>query len=162
MRSPDGFRVIALFEAGKGALVLVAGLGLFGLLHNDSQDVAEVLVRHLHLDPASQAPRVLAEAISAWSPPPRLRLLAAAALGYVLLRFVEAYGLWRARRWAAWLAAGSAGIYLPLELCELQQGLTWLRASLFTANLMIVAFLLWSLLRRQAAGRAADGGISGP
>lgn len=35
------------------------------------------------------------------------------------MRFVEAYGLWRERRWANWLAAISEGIYLPVEIYEL-------------------------------------------
>lgn len=33
-------RVVALFEAGKGALVIVAGLGLLSLIHQDVQRLA--------------------------------------------------------------------------------------------------------------------------
>ena len=57
-------RVVAAFEAGKGALVLLAGLGLLSLIHRDIQAVAEHIVRMGHLNPASHYPRVFIEAAS--------------------------------------------------------------------------------------------------
>ena len=43
-----GVRLVAVFEALKGALVLGVGLGLLSLVHHDLQAVAERLVRHSH------------------------------------------------------------------------------------------------------------------
>ena len=52
-------RMVALVEFIKGALVLVAGAGLLVLMHRqDLQDLAEALIRHLHLNPANEAPRI--------------------------------------------------------------------------------------------------------
>src|ERR1041385_9444022 len=57
-----GVRAIAFFEAVKGTLVLVAGFGLLSLVHRDLEDLAERLVQHSHLNPASHYPRVFLEA----------------------------------------------------------------------------------------------------
>ena len=45
---PSGIRLVAFFEASKGALVLAAGFGLFELVHRNIRDVAEELVRRFH------------------------------------------------------------------------------------------------------------------
>lgn len=67
------------------------------------------------------------------------------------VRFVEAYGLWRERRWAEWLAIVSGGIYLPIEIWELSQGITWPRLLLFSVNFAIVAYLGRALARHRQA-----------
>ena len=38
---------------------------------------------------------------------------------YVILRFIEAYGLWYVRPWAEWLAIASGSIYIPFEIADL-------------------------------------------
>src|ERR1043165_8860815 len=73
-----GVRAIAFFEAVKGALVLVAGFGLLALVHRDLEDLAERLVRHSHLNPASHYPRIFIEA-AARTDDARLRTLRAMA-----------------------------------------------------------------------------------
>jgi uncharacterized membrane protein (DUF2068 family) len=70
-----------------------------------------------------------------------LQLLAAAALGYALFRFVEGYGLWKQRRWAAWLGAVSAALYIPFELFELFEGISVLKVVLLGLNAGIVWYL---------------------
>jgi uncharacterized membrane protein (DUF2068 family) len=110
-----------LFEAGKGALVLLAGFGLFGLLHRDAESAADLLSRRLHLNPAKEHARIFVELLSNLSSS-RLWMLAGLALTYSCVRFIEAYGLWRNRPWAKWLAALSGAIYVPFELYELYLG----------------------------------------
>ena len=53
-----GLRIVALFEGAKGVLVLAAGFGLLSLIHHDVQGMAEEVVRHFHLNPASRYPRI--------------------------------------------------------------------------------------------------------
>jgi uncharacterized membrane protein (DUF2068 family) len=138
MRAFSGLRTVAVFEAAKGALVLLAGFGLFDLFHRDAQHAAEQLVRQFHLNPASHYPRIFLH-LAGQATPPRLLMLAAGALAYAAARLVEAYGLWRGRTWAKWFALVNTGIYLPLEVWDLGKGLTWPRVLLFTVNLGIVA-----------------------
>lgn len=139
-----GVRVVAAFEAAKGALVLVAGFGLLAVVHRDMRTIAEELIRHLHLNPASRSPRIFLDAAERFSDV-HLWLLAALAFAYAGLRLVEAYGLWRARRWAEWVAVGSGTIYLPFEVYELAHGVSWLKLCTFGGNVAIVVYMAYAL-----------------
>ena len=136
-----GVRLVAVFEALKGALVLSAGLGLLSLLHRDLQAVAERLVRHSHLNPAHHYPRIFIQAASHTNDA-RLRSLAALAFLYAAVRFVEAYGLWRMRVWAEWFAIIAGSVYLPVEVYEIFRRATWMRGFVLLTNLLIVAYLV--------------------
>ena len=135
-------RAVAAFEAAKGIIVLVAGFGLLSLVHRDVQHTAETIVRHLHLNPARHYPRVFIEAAGRVSSS-RLWVLAGGAFAYSLVRFVEAYGLWRLRPWAEWFAIVSGGLYLPVELYELIHRPTRVKAAILLGNLAVVAYLLY-------------------
>jgi uncharacterized membrane protein (DUF2068 family) len=154
MRLSGAVRFVALVEAVKGALVLAAGLGLFALLHRDVQAAAEELVAHFHLNPASRYPRIFIDAARSLTDA-RLWLLAAAAAGYAAMRFVEAYGLWRKRRWAEWFAALSGGLYIPIELYELWEGVSWVKLGLLAVNAAIVAYMALVLWRARRAPAGA-------
>src|SRR5262249_6101586 len=95
---PAGLRAVALFEAAKGTLVLVAGFGLFRLLHRDADVAADLLSRRLHLNPAKHHARVFLDLLYNLSSS-KLWMLAALALTYSCVRFIEAYGLWHNRTW---------------------------------------------------------------
>ena len=137
-----GVRAVAVFEAAKGLLVLVAGFGLLSLVHRDAQHSAEMIVRHLHLNPARHYPRVFIQAAGGVGSS-RLWMLAGGAFAYSLVRFIEAYGLWRLRPWAEWLAIVAGGLYLPVEVYELLRHPTLLKGGILVGNLAIVAYLLY-------------------
>jgi uncharacterized membrane protein (DUF2068 family) len=141
-----------LFEAAKGALVLVAGFGLFRLLHRDAEHAANLVSRRLHLNPAKEHARIFLELLSNLSST-RFWLLAALALTYSCVRFIEAYGLWRSRAWAKWFAALSGAIYVPFELYELYLGPNRLKLAALILNLAVVAYMAHSL--RANAGQTS-------
>jgi uncharacterized membrane protein (DUF2068 family) len=147
-----GLRTVAVFEAAKGLLVLAAGLGLLSLLHRDVQQAAESVVRHLHLNPARHYPRVFIEAATRVTDA-RLWLLASGAFAYGVVRGIEAYGLWRARAWATWLAILSGVIYLPIEIYELLHHATTLKAVVLLINVGIVGYVSYVRLAERP-GRA--------
>jgi uncharacterized membrane protein (DUF2068 family) len=136
-----GVRVVAVFEALKGALVVVAGLGLLSLVHHDLQATAERLVRHSHLNPAHHYPRIFIEAASHMNDS-RLRSLAALAFLYAAVRFIEAYGLWQMRVWAEWFAIIAGSLFLPVEAYEMFRRATWMRGIVLLTNFFIVAYLV--------------------
>jgi uncharacterized membrane protein (DUF2068 family) len=146
-KTTAGLRTIAVYEATKGAIVLLVGLGLLGLIHRDMQEAGEELVRHFHLSPSSHYPRVFLE-LTAKVTDGWLWALALGSLLYASLRCAEAYGLWRGRAWAEWLAAISGAIYVPFELVELFKKVTALRLASLTVNLLVVAYMLNVLRRR--------------
>jgi len=147
-----GVRLVAAVEAAKGFLVLAAGAGLFTLMHRDVEEIAEHIVRVFHLNPASRTPRIFLD-LAEHATSTRLQLLALGAVAYATLHLVEAYGLWRERRWAEWLTIAAGGIYIPFELYELSKGVTWAKTGLLAVNLAIVAYLarvLWRTRRASA------------
>lgn len=147
MKLAQGMRAVALLEAAKGMVVLLAGCGLFALVHRDLQALAEELVRHTHLNPASHYPRIfIAWAASVGNG--HVAQMALAALAYAGLRLLEAYGLWRQRTWGELLAAASGAIYVPFEVAELARRPGALSLALLLLNLAIVAFMLVNLRRR--------------
>jgi uncharacterized membrane protein (DUF2068 family) len=129
-----------LIEAAKGTLVLMAGFGLFRLLHRDAEHAAILLYRRLHLNPVKGHGRVFVELLSNLSST-RLWLFASLAATYSCVRFIEAYGLWHNRAWAKWFAALSGAIYVPFELYELYIGPTPLKLAVLIINLAVVAYM---------------------
>jgi uncharacterized membrane protein (DUF2068 family) len=142
----NGLRVVSLFEATKGLLVLLTGFGLLAYIHKDLHLGAERLVRHFHLNPASRFPHIFLD-LADHVTNAQLWALALSALLYSLVRFVEAYGLWHERPWAEWFGVLTAGIYIPLELFEIARGVTWPKVTLLIVNVGIVAYLSLILYR---------------
>lgn len=146
--SRGAVRAIALVEAVKGLVVLLAASGLLALVHHDLNALAARLVAHAHLNPASRYPHIFLDAVSHLQQP-RLLWLAAGAAGYSALRLLEAWGLYRGRAWAEWLAALSGAIYLPFEVAELLRRPGWLGAGLLLLNLAVVAVMVAALVARR-------------
>ena len=136
----SGLRVVSLFEAAKGLLVLLTGFGLLAYIHKDLHLAAERLVRHFHLNPASRYPRIFLD-LADHVTDTQLWVLALAALLYASARLVEAYGLWHERKWAEWFGLLTGGMYVPLELFELAHGVTWPKTVLLVVNTGVVGYL---------------------
>jgi uncharacterized membrane protein (DUF2068 family) len=141
---PAAVRVVALFEAAKGALVLAAGLDLLSLVGRDVKAFAERLIKHSHLNPASHYPRIFVDAASRVTDA-NLWMFAGAAVLYSAVRGVEAYGLWRERRWAEWFALVAGALYVPIEIYELIQHVSWIKIGILVSNLAIVAYMAYAL-----------------
>lgn len=152
MVARPALRTVALFEACKGLLALLGASGLLVFAHRDLQALALQLLAHLHLNPAAQVPHVFVQAVGKLQDQ-RLALLALGAAAYALVRLAEAWGLWRGRAWAEWLAAGSGAIYLPFEMAELLHRPGWLSAGLLLLNAAIVVLMLRALRQRGARPR---------
>jgi len=107
-------RVVALLEAIKGLLAVAVASGLLLLTPDDVQDVAERVVDHLHVDPATHYASVLLN-FAGRATPEWMRLVAIGALVYAGFRIAEAIGLWRDKSWAEWLGVVTGLIYVPFE-----------------------------------------------
>lgn len=142
-------KAVAAFEAFKGAVVLLAATAVLSLAHGDLHRLALSLVEHAHLNPAARYPQIFLAAANDLHNA-HLVGLALGAAGYVLLRFVEAFGLLRERAWAEVLAAASGSIYVPFELIEAWRSPTLLHLGLLGANVAVVAIMVRALLRRRA------------
>jgi uncharacterized membrane protein (DUF2068 family) len=143
-------RLIALFEAIKGIAAVCASLGLLSLSHHDIQAMAHALIDHFHLNPESYYPRVLLDQATLMGNA-NVTLVMALLWVYSGLRLSEAYGLWRNRAWAEWLAALSGGVYLPLEVSHLLQRSSWINVRVLALNIAVVSYMVVRMMRRRSA-----------
>jgi uncharacterized membrane protein (DUF2068 family) len=130
------------------------------LVHRDAWVVAESLLALFHISTDRHWAQLFLDFADNLTDA-RLWAAAKLAFAYSLLRFAEAYGLWKARTWAEWIAFLSGTILLPLEIRELMRGVTLLRSGVFIVNLIIVGYMLY-LLRsgRLSPVQAAESGDS--
>jgi uncharacterized membrane protein (DUF2068 family) len=145
----EGLRAVALFEMFKGTLALLAAGGLFYYIPRDLRHIVVELVGRLHLNPGKSYPNVFIRVVEDASNA-QLWTVAALVVAYASIRFAEAYGLWRSRAWAEWLAAVSGGIYIPFELYELSRGFSWIKLGALALNIATVVFMVVALRRRRA------------
>ncbi len=150
MRVTGVLRGIAILEATKGLLVLLVGVGALSVLRLNQtlQSLADQWVSHFHLNPAHGYPRIFLD-LAANITNRHLWMIAAFALLYSSLRFIEAWGLWWERTWAEWLAALSSAIYVPFEIIELTRGITAWRLGTLLINLTITGFMAYSLYQKK-------------
>ncbi len=141
-------KVVAVFEAFKGLIAFAAASGLLLLIHRDLHELAARLVEHAHLDPAAKYPRIFIAAATHLQNL-RLTLLALGAAAYSLVRFAEAYGLFREKAWAEIFAAASGAVYIPFEIAELLHRFNWLSVAALILNIGVVAIMIWALLLRR-------------
>jgi uncharacterized membrane protein (DUF2068 family) len=140
-------RTVAVFEAAKGLIVLLLGLGLLRLVHKNLDEFAENLIRFLHVSPAGHLSNLFVTAAGRTTDK-NLWLIAAAAMVYSIVRFAEAFGLWHDREWAEWFALLSGSMYLPWEVYSLMRHPHPLKWVVLTLNVAIVLYML--VLRVQA------------
>jgi uncharacterized membrane protein (DUF2068 family) len=139
-REKLGLRGVAIFEAIKGVLVLAVGFGVWTLRHRDIDDFVDHLVAFLHLNPEGHLTNIFFKA-SHHLTEKNLILVAVGALVYSLIRFAEAYGLWRARAWAEWFALISGTIYFPFEIHALMHHPNAIKWAILLINVGIVIYM---------------------
>jgi len=150
---PPALRCIAVFEAAKGLLVLAATGGLISLRHTDLHAAADAFLLRHGVNPERHYTRLFIESL-AKATNHHVGAIAAVGFAYVLIRLVEAYGLWQGKHWAEWFAVISAGIYLPLEFQHFAHHPNALNAGLILFNIAIILYLA-RLLNQQRAERWA-------
>jgi uncharacterized membrane protein (DUF2068 family) len=141
-----GLRAIATFEAIKGLLAILLGLGLLTLLHKDVEQVAESLLLHLHIGEERRISHSLLR-LAEHTTDARLWAIAGGALAYASVRFAEAYGLWHRRVWAEWFALLSGTLYLPLEIYKLVEHSSFVHWVVLLGNVAIVLYMGFVRLR---------------
>ncbi len=139
-----GLHVIALLEASKAMLALLAATGLEVLGPQPLRHGIMALIRRLSLDPDHGTLPSLLHMIS----PDAVHLAAAGMIGYGLLHLVEAWGLWRAKAWASWLGCLTAALYLPFDIFAIIRHPGWPSWTILAINLIVVYVLARDLRKR--------------
>lgn len=155
-RQRQVLRTVAAFEFFKGVFVILMGICALWLVHKDTWLVAESLLALLHISTDHRYAQLFLDFADSITDA-RLWAAAEVAFAYAVLRFTEAYGLWKCRTWAEWVAFISGTLLLPFEVKELFRGLTFLRCGLLIGNLAIVFYMLYVILENRRERR-----MSGP
>lgn len=154
-----GVRTVATIEFIKGALVVLAGLGLVTMRHRDIWGVAESLLEFLHANPYHRFVGVFINIVYRIHDLVLWKIALVAGI-YSVLRFVEAYGLWYTLPWAEWLAFASGSIYIPFEIADLIRRPTRFALLVLVINLVIVLYMLF--LRLDAARKRIEASVHRP
>lgn len=151
----QALRSIALLELVKGIVVLGAAISLYWI---DPGDIAEAFLNYLHISPDRHFAHMLFGLADRLSNVKLWHVVLVASI-YSGLRFAEAFGLWRARAWAEWVALVSGAIYLPYEINRLAHKVSLLHVSVFLINLAVVAFMFYLRIyvpRKEASAAKTD------
>jgi len=138
-------RTVAGFEFFKGVFVVLMGICAIALLHRDTWLIAESLLARLHISTDHRPAQMFLDFADSITDA-RLWAAARIAFAYAILRFTEAYGLWKERTWAEWVALVSGTLLLPLEVRELFRGVTFVRCALLIGNLAVVFYMLYIII----------------
>lgn len=151
-------RAVASIELIKGLAVFAGGCSLLLLINKDPWDIVDGLLRFLHINPDRQFAQILLDWADSVTDS-KLWWVAGFAFAYSALRFVEAYGLWKARIWAEWLALVSGALYLPLEILSIRRKPDLFRFAILGVNIAVVAYMAYlrSTSQRRMAGTSHHG-----
>ncbi len=152
-----GLRTVALVEALKGLLALLAAFVLTRMIRRDVdfEDAAEHILNFLHIGLNHHWAQQFLNAADKLSDTRAATILGLAS-AYALLRFAEGYGLWKQRAWAEWLAIGSGCIYIPFEVDRLVRRPTGFHWGVLIINLMVVLYIAWVRWDEIKAARAVE------
>jgi uncharacterized membrane protein (DUF2068 family) len=144
--------VIALFKFGKVALATIVGLGALRLLQPSTAAWADRWLAALAVKHDRRVVQQLLALIVGLRP----RALETLAVGAFLLAglfTIEGVGLWLGRRWGQYLTVIATMLFVPLEVVRLVHLASLTRLAALLVNLAVVAYLVYRLARRTAAGR---------
>jgi uncharacterized membrane protein (DUF2068 family) len=147
-------RAVAGLEFFKGVFVAAMGICAIALVHRDTWLLAEHLLTLLHISTDRRPAQIFLDFADTITDA-RLWAAASIAFSYAALRFTEAYGLWKERTWAEWVAFVSGTLLLPLEVRELFRGITFWRCALLIGNVAIVLYMLYVILENRRERRGA-------
>lgn len=145
-------RLLAVERFVRGLLLLALAYGVykFNGSRNSLQQVFDTylpLLRpaadKLGVDLQTAGPvKLIEEALRARHS--TLLLVAAGVLAYGVLQLVEGVGLWLIRRWGEYVAVVGTSVFIPLEVYEIVEKVTWLRIVALLVNVFAVIYIVWT------------------
>lgn len=143
-RHKGGLRMVAVLEALKGALALLAAYVFISMIHRDVdfESAAENILFFFHIAPGRRLSQAFLNAADKMSDV-NVMLIGGLAIAYAVLRFLEGYGLWKQRAWAEWLAIISGCVYIPVEVYKLVRHPSEFHWALLGINIVVVLYIAW-------------------
>jgi uncharacterized membrane protein (DUF2068 family) len=164
LRDAVVLRLIALERFAKGTLVLLAAYGVFRFRANqdavqkgfaEDYPLIKPIADKIHWDLEDSAiMHTLRTVIEAQTS--TLLWVAVGLIVYGGLQLLEGTGLWLLKRWGEYFAVIATSLFIPIEIFELTEKVTWVRVSALVLNIAAVIYILLSKrLFGLRGGRAA-------
>lgn len=149
---PDrGLVAIGAFKLLESVFFFLVGIGVLHLIGKDLEDEALKLAARLRFDPDGRLVTWVLDHIDTITAH-RLKQIGIATFFYGGLRILEGVGLVMQKLWAEYLTVGATTVFLPWEVYEICRHPDLIRVGVLVANLVVLAYLSWSLRRRLRRG----------
>jgi uncharacterized membrane protein (DUF2068 family) len=159
-------RLLALERGIRGVLIVLAGVAVIEF-RNSEHALRQLFERDLTaLKPAADnfnydlenSPIVATIRHTFAFKQSTLLVVAIALFAYALIELVEGVGLWLAKRWAEYFTVVATALFLPLEIRELTERITWLRVGALAVNVAAIVYLILAkrLFGARGGGAAAE------
>ena len=146
MEQRDGIvRLIGILKLLKGLLLVAVGFGALSLVHRDVGHAIHRAIRYFHI---ADDNRFVREAIARLGPH-ELEEIELGSFVYAVLFVVEGTGLLLRRLWAEYLTIVITASFIPLEIYELVEHPSVIKALVIVVNIAIVAYLVYCLHRNK-------------
>lgn len=142
-------RFLAIERAVRGVFIVLAAAAVWKFsnsqdsvrqLFDEYLDVFRPVFKHFHYD-LDHSPIVGTIQKTFGYKHSTLVLVAVLLLAYALIELVEAGGLWYAKRWAEYLTVVATAAFLPLEIYELTEHISWLKIATLVLNILAVLYI---------------------
>ena len=155
--SRAGLMAIGIFKLIKGLLLVVAGIGMFKLVHHDIVEVLSRWVGLVHVDPDNKYFQKVVTKL--WSVDDRkLEEVGAGTFFYAGLFLTEGLGLVLRKAWAEYFIIIVTGSFIPVEVYLMTQHPTAARVVATLVNIGIV----WYLVAHRLGDRKKKAALCSP
>jgi uncharacterized membrane protein (DUF2068 family) len=143
-------RLLAVERLLRGLIVLLAAYAVFRFrdsrgsvqkAFNEDLPAVEQLAEKFHWNIANSSIITDVEKIIAIDKATLTWISIGLAI-YGALQLIEATGLWLLKRWGEYFAAVATSLFIPFEVYEAVEKLTWLRVGAFIINVGAVIYLI--------------------
>ena len=134
-------RLIALFKFFKASVLIVTGIGILKLMHNDAATTLDHWFAIMGLAPGNRfVDHALRDAANI--PPNRIKDIGLGSFVYAALFLTEGIGLWMLKHWAEWFTVVITSSLIPFEVYEIHHRPTILKIVALLLNAAVVAYLV--------------------
>jgi uncharacterized membrane protein (DUF2068 family) len=142
-----GLVVIGTFKLLESIFFFLVGVGALHLIGKDLEGEAVKLASHLRVEQDGRLFTWVLDHVDSITAH-RLKQIGIATFFYGGLRILEGLGLVMEKLWAEYLTVGATTIFLPWEMYEICRHPDLIRVGVLVVNLLVLAYLTWSLRRR--------------
>ena len=152
LRDATVLRLLAVERFGRGLVMLLIGMAIVRFqsaqaslreLFESDLPAAKPLAEKLNVDiDRSAVVRLVREVLNARQT--TLRVVATLVIAYGVVQMAEGVGLWLLKRWGEYLTVVATAAFVPLEVYEVVERVTFLRLGALVVNVAAVVYLLLS------------------